>query len=160
FTDFADVRLTSSGVRLVLRDGRELLLRSITAVSTARFDALKLRIREAMAAREAAPRQTLEQLDRRGRSIAEWRAALGAIARRGEDYRSAGLSAEDLDALLSSPHATVEHRIAAAVALSVSKHPAAPERIRIAASQCASERLRVALEQVSEGSEDDAAIAE
>src|SRR5262249_10580900 len=89
----------------------------------------------------------------------EWRSALGALARRGVDYRAAGLSPDDLSALLASPDATPERRLGAALALAASKHPAAPERIRIAAAQCASERLRVALESVTAGG-DAAATAE
>ena len=160
FTHLEDIRVDGLGARLVLRDRRRLLLPSIAGVSHARIEALKLRIREALALRDGAPTQALQQLDRAGRSIPEWRASLAALARRGVDYRAAGLSAEDLEALLVSPDATPERRLAAAVALAASKHPAAPERIRIAAAQCASERLRVALEKVSEGDDDDAAIAE
>jgi hypothetical protein len=160
FAELADVRLAAHGVRLVRRDGRQLLVRSIAAVSPTRFEALKLRIREVMAARDAAPTQGLAQLDRGGRTVPEWRASLAALARRGADYRAVGLSTEDLEALLASPDATAERRLAAALALSASKHPGAPERIRIAAAQCASERLRVAMEKTSEGEEDDAAIAE
>jgi hypothetical protein len=160
FADLADVRIGALGVKLVYQDGRTQTLRAIAGVSPSRFDALKLRIAEALAARNAAPRQGLEQLDRSGRAVPEWRAALAALARRGADYRAAGLSHEDLEALLVSPDASAERRLAAAVALSASKHPAAPERIRVAAAQCASERLRIALEKVSEGQEDDAAIAE
>jgi hypothetical protein len=160
FTDLEDVRLDGLGLRILLRNRRRMLLFSMVGVSPARMDALKLRIREAIALRGAAPSLGLANLDRAGRSIAEWRAALAALARRGVDYRGAGLSAEDLEALLVSPDATAERRLAAAVALSASKHPGAPERIRIAAAQCASERLRIALEKLGEGEEDDAAIAE
>jgi hypothetical protein len=160
FAELEDVRMVAYGVRFVLRDRVSPLLFSLTGVSNARIEALRLRIREAMDAKSLAPALTLDRLDRAGRSIAEWRASLAALARRGVDYRGTGLSAEDLDALLTSPDATPERRLAAAVALSASKHPGAPERIRIAAAQCASERLRIALEKVGEGEEDDAAIAE
>jgi hypothetical protein len=160
FAELEDVRMGAYGVRFVLRGRASPLLFSLTGVSNARLEALKLRIREAMHARGAAPTLTLDKLDRAGRSIAEWRASLAALARRGVDYRGTGLSAEDLDALLTSPDATPERRLAAAVALSASKHPGAPDRIRIAAAQCASERLRIALEKVGEGEEDDAAIGE
>jgi hypothetical protein len=160
FADLADVRVGALGVKLLYQDGRAQNLRAIAGVSPSRFDALKLRIAEALEARNAAPRQGLEQLDRGGRAVPEWRAALAALARRGADYRAAGLSHEDLEGLLVSPDASAERRLAAAVALAASKHPSAPERIRVAAAQCASERLRIALEKVSEGEEDDAAIAE
>jgi hypothetical protein len=160
FADLADIRIGALGVKLVYRDGRTQTLRAIAGVSPSRFEALKLRIAEALAARNAAPKQGLEQLDRGGRPVPEWRASLAALARRGSNYRAAGLSPEDLEALLASPDASAERRLAAAVALSASKHPSAPERIRIAAAQCASERLRIAMEQVSVGDEDDAAIAE
>jgi hypothetical protein len=160
FTDLEDIRVDGLGARLLLRDQRPLRLPSIAGVSPARLEALKLRIREAMALRDAAPTQALAQLDRAGRSIPEWRMALGALARRGVDYRAAGLSADDLSALLVSPDATPERRLGAALALAASKHPAAPERIGLAAAQCASQRLRVALESVNAGADDDAALAE
>jgi len=160
FADLAQIRMAALGVRFVRRDGREVLMRSATGVSPARFEALMLRVRQAMAARDAAPGPALDQLDRRERSLPEWRASLAALARRGADYRAAGLSSEDLQTTLASPDATAERRIAAAVALSASKQPGAPSLIRVAAAQCASEHLRVALEKVSEGDEDDAAIAE
>jgi hypothetical protein len=160
FAELEEVRVGAYGVHFVLRDRKSPLLFSMTGVSNARIEALKLRIREAMDARSAAPTLTLDKLDRAGRSVPEWRASLAALARRGVDYRATGLSAEDLDALLTSPDATPERRLAAAVALSASKHPGAPDRIRIAAAQCASERLRIALEKVGEGEEDDGAIAE
>lgn len=160
FTELEDIRVAGLGALLVLRGGRRMLLPSIAGVSAARLDALKLRIREAMALRDGAPAQALHQLDRAGRPIAEWRAALGALARRGTDYRAAGLSAEDLEGVLGSADATPERRLAAALALAAGKHPTAPERIRVAAAQCASERLRVALEKVGEGTDDDDALAE
>jgi hypothetical protein len=160
FAELADVRMAGLGVNLIYRDGRKRLLRSAAGLSPARYEALMLRIRAALGARAQTPATAIEQLDRAGRSVPEWRAALSALARRGVDYRAAGLSADDLEALLASPDATAERRLGAAVALSASKHPAAPERIRIAAAQCASERLRVALEKLSDGEEDDAALAE
>jgi hypothetical protein len=160
FSDLEEVRAVDLGVRLCLRGGRSILVPSIAAVSNARLEALKLRIAEAMSLRDAAPRQALSQLDRAGRTVPAWRAALAALSRRGGDYRAAGLSTEDLEALLVSPDAGAERRLGAAVALSAGNHPGASERIRLAAAQCASERLRVALEKVSEGSADDEALAE
>jgi hypothetical protein len=145
---------------LHLRGGRRLRLPSIAGVSPARLEALKLRIQEAIALRDAAPAQDLVQLDRAGRTIPEWRTALAALARRGTDYRASGLSPDDLTALLGSPDTPAERRLAAALTLTAGHHPAAGERIRVAAAQCASERLRAALEGVSAGEVDEAAIAE
>jgi hypothetical protein len=102
----------------------------------------------------------VERLDRGGRSLAAWRAALVDLARAGSSYRVAGLSPDDLAAVVGSPEAAVDRRIGAAIALRASGHPGAGERIRIAAERCASARVRAALQRVSEGAEEDEAVAE
>jgi hypothetical protein len=160
YAQLEDLRVDGLGAVLHLRGGRRLRLPSIAGVSPARLEALQLRIQEAKALRDAAPAHDLVQLDRAGRTIPEWRNALAALARRGSDYRASGLSPDDLSALLGSPDTPAERRLAAALTLAAGHHPAAPERIRVAAAQCASERLRAALESVTTGNADEAAIEE
>jgi hypothetical protein len=144
-----------------LRGGRVRRLRSLTGADPARCYALDLRVREAKAARAGErPLPQLDLLDRKGRAVSEWCGDLAGLARRGPSYRNVGLSPDDLEAIVVSTDATPERRLGAALALSASGHPAAPERIRVAAAQCASVRMRIALERVSAGAVDEAAIEE
>lgn len=160
FEELAEVCPAGLGLLIRYRDGREQKIASIAGIGPDRFRALSLRIQEAIAARAAERAPQLELLDRGDRSVGAWRASLTELARRGNTYRAVGLSPDDLEAVLASPDATPERRLAAAVALRAAEHPAARERIRVAAGQCASEKLRVALEQVGDGSGDDEALAE
>ncbi len=160
--DIDEVR-ASSGVTLtfLLRGGKEKRLRSLCGADGARVHSLDLRIREARAAHgaEHQPEQ-LELLDRKGRSVAEWSKSLESLARAGSSYRAVGLSADDLEIIVTSPEVSPERRLGAALALRASGYAAAPERIRIAAAQCASSRLRIALERVGEGAVDLEAISD
>jgi hypothetical protein len=160
FEELAEIRPAGLGILIRYRNGRTRTIFSPAGVGPERFEALLLRIREAMAARAQGSQPELEVLDRRGRSISEWRAALTDLARRGATYRNVGLSLEEIEAVISSPDATPERRLAAAVALRAAEHPAAASLIRIAAAQCASQRLRVGLESVGSGEDDNAALAE
>jgi hypothetical protein len=160
FEELAEIRPAGLGLLIRYRSGRTRTIFSPAGVGPERFEALLFRIREAMAARAQGRQPALELLDRRGRSVAAWRAALAELARRGTSYRDVGLSVDDLEAVIGSPDATAERRLAAAVALRAAAHPAATTLIRVAASQCASQRLRVALEKVGTGEDDDAALAE
>ncbi|WP_437685061.1 hypothetical protein [Sorangium sp. So ce176] len=118
-------------------------------------EVLLARVREAMAAQSgqgAAAR--FAALDRRGRALAEWRSALGALVRRdggGAGYRDAPLDADDLASVVEDGAAPVERRIGAAMALSSAPDPGHRRRIRIAAGACADEALRAALERAAEG---------
>lgn len=159
--DIKEVR--SSGVTLYihLRDGRVKKLQSLTGADPGRAYSLELRVREALAASAGEHTSAqLEQLERRGKSVADWTVALAGLTRAGSSYRASGLTAEDLDAIVASPDVTPERRIGAALALRSAGHPAAGERIRVAAAQCASSRLRIALERVGDGAVDLTAITE
>ncbi|MEP7121052.1 MAG: hypothetical protein ABJE95_09090 [Byssovorax sp.] len=160
FEELVEIRPAGLGILVRTRDGRSRTIFSPAGVGPERFEALLLRIREAMAARAQGRQPALELLDRRGRSVREWRVALAEVARRGTSYRDVGISIDDLEAVIGSPDATPERRLAAAVALRAAAHPAATSLIRVAAAQCASQRLRVALEKVGEGDDDDLALAE
>lgn len=160
FEELAEIRPAGLGILIRYRDGRTKTIFSPAGVGPERFEALLLRIREAMAARAQGNQPALELLDRRGRSVSEWRAALAQVARRGTSYRDVGISIDDLETVIGSPDATPERRLAAAVALRAAAHPAAASLIRVAAAQCASQRLRIALEKVGDGDDDEMALAE
>jgi hypothetical protein len=160
FEELAEIRPAGLGLLVRYRSGRTFTIFSPAGVGPERFEALMLRIREVSAARVDGRQPALELLDRRGRSVPEWRAALADLGRRGTSYRAAGLSVEDLEAVIGSPDASPERRLAAAVALRAAAPRASASLIRVAASQCASQRLRVALEKVGDGEDDSAALSE
>jgi hypothetical protein len=144
-----------------LRGDKEKRLLSLCGADAGRVHSLDLRIREARAAHGGAHQpEQLELLDRKGRSVADWSRSLESLARAGSSYRAVGLSADDLEIIVTSPEVSPERRLGAALALRAAGHLAAPERIRVAAAQCASSRLRIALERVGEGAVDLEAISE
>jgi hypothetical protein len=160
-SDIESVRSSGATLTFHLRGGRVRRVRSLTGADPSRSAALEMRVREALAAQgDEHISGHLELLDRRGRSIAAWSEALTGLARVGASYRATGLSADDLAAIVTSPEATPERRLGAALALHAAGHPAAAERIRVAAAQCASGRLRIALEKVGDGTPDLHAIDE
>ncbi|MFT3772007.1 MAG: hypothetical protein QM820_41905 [Minicystis sp.] len=123
----------------------------------ARRNALLARIEEAMAMRDqgAVARPGLDLLDRRGRSIAAWREELAKLLDEGAGYRRTGLTAGDLAGVVEDASASVERRIAAAVALATKPEDEARQRVRIAAQACADDELRRALESAAEGEIDE-----
>lgn len=158
--DITDVRASGMSLLIHLRDGSVRRLRSLTTVAADRAWALARRVRQAQGVHgELLPAQ-LEMLDRRGRAVPDWIRALSDVARAGTSYRSVGLSAEDLEAVVQSPDVTPERRIGAALALRSASPAAAPERLRIAAAQCASPGVRLVLEQASAGEVEERAVAE
>lgn len=92
----------------------------------------------------------LDELDRRGRSVAEWMADLKGL-KDGGDYRRSALVPERLAEVVEDPTATAERRVAAAVAVAASGDEEARRRVRIAAEGSADVELRAALEQAAEG---------
>lgn len=160
-SEIKEVRSSDITLYVHIKNGRVIKLRSLTGADPGRAYSLELRVREALAAaRGEHTSAQLELLERKGRSVADWTSSVAGLARAGSSYRAASLSAEDLDAIVTSPDVTPERRIGAALALSNAGVPTAGERIRIAAAQCASPRLRIALERVGEGSVDLEAIGE
>lgn len=90
---------------------------------------------------EAAP--TL--LDRGGRSLGEWKRRLAELARQAPDYRSVGLSRDELAAVLASARASTEQRIGAALALLATGDRGARERVRVVAETHEDDAVRDAL---------------
>jgi hypothetical protein len=101
-----------------------------------------------------------EVLERNGRSLAEWRAALATILRGNESYRSTAIRGEDLARVLDDPAAPSERRIGAALALAGGGGNEGIDRVRVAARACASQPLRVALEHVADDVLEAADLAE
>ncbi|MFO0605268.1 MAG: hypothetical protein U0324_18965 [Polyangiales bacterium] len=104
------------------------------------------------------PRAPLEALDRRGRTLADWREALRALLASAA-YRQGSVTPDDLAATLVDPAASAERRLAAAMCLHDAGAPGAATRIRVAAEACASDDLRAALERAAEGDVDEATAA-
>ncbi|APR82278.1 Hypothetical protein A7982_07627 [Minicystis rosea] len=144
---------------LRLKKGRAVRLRT-RHLSTDQQGELTLRLADARRAWQLgdAGNAALAALDRGGRTIAAWRAALAAVQSRRDAYRGREITRDDLLGVLESPAAPVERRVAAALALA--NDEAARPRIRIAAEASADTRVRVALHKAAEGSLDDDALEE
>jgi len=99
----------------------------------------------------------LDQLSRRGKSLAAWKQDLALLAKNG-GFRASTTSFDDLDAVLSDPTASLEHRLAAALALRSRADTHASARIRVAAEASAHPKVRVALAELATGDDADAAI--
>lgn len=102
-------------------------------------------------------------VERQGRTIDAWRAALVGLVERGSDYRQSSLTSEDLVRVLEDPSAPPEQRIGAALGL---RGLAGPEgegtlsKIRIAAAATANPRVRIALSKAADDELDEAAVEE
>jgi hypothetical protein len=100
----------------------------------------------------------LTALDRAGRSLPEWRAALASMARPGGGgYREKGVSPSELVTVVEDARAPIPRRVAAAVALASSEKEL-QSRVRVAIDACAEDRLRVALDKALEGEIDEELI--
>lgn len=163
-------------VRLHLRDGqvRDLVAaagrtsafgRSYNDLALAHASTVAERINEAVRASargEHAPRVALVEdgLERGGRAVGEWVAALRKLHDHAAGFREHGATAHVLDSLwsvLEDNLAPQGKRMAAAVALAPHLDAAGRGRVRIAARAVAAPKLRVALEAAAE-SDDDALV--
>lgn len=174
------LRPDTRGVRLVLKDGRRLLLPTRRAgerplplplplarqpprpktPAEAQRRMLIDRIGAAMAAGGAPPlaQVALDRLDRHGRTREAWRDDLGKLLAPEGDYRNALVSPEDLGALIEDSSAPAERRVAAALALAARAGDEARRRVRIAVQACADDDLRGALEAAAEGEIEEASL--
>lgn len=124
-------------------------------------EVIEARIREAMAARDAAaPAEASALLDVTSGGVGAWIASLRKLAGRTDGYRAGALTKDRLLELVGDVRAKMSHRIGAAVVLAERGDPDGLERVRIAADASASPRVRVALETVANRSLDEEAIAE
>jgi hypothetical protein len=148
----ASVGVEPDRIRLLLVDGQVVPLRA-RKLDAAAMEVLDARIEDARAAWRSndTGAQALAQLDRRGRDPGAWAAALRGVLEPSGDYRRPVLTRDQLTAVLESPAAPAERRLAAAVALQIGDAPEDRARIRVAAGACANPRLRVALAQAADG---------
>jgi hypothetical protein len=168
YRDVVNVEIYDGGVALKLASGRETRLptrssgdsqdREANAPTAALFN----RIRDAMDAAEAGASALAASraLDREGRPFAAFREHLRALALGRHDYRTAGVSRDELAALIEDARAPAPRRLAAALALSAVDDPTLAARVRVAAEACADERLRAALEAAAAGALDEALFEE
>ena len=160
YAGIADVTLVEGGVRLSMRSGKTLRLRTTSWWPRSGIDesALALHERIEAARASAAPphdvRAKLPLLERRGLGAEAWRAHLGGLLGKA-GYRTSALTPQDLGAVIDDASLSAEHRVAAAVALSAAEPEEARARARIAASACADEDLRAALDSAAEGELDE-----
>lgn len=137
-------------VTIHVREGKSITLGG-AAFDLPRSWAAGRAIRERLGS-AAAPVDRAPSFARNARSLAEWRAALSGKLEAG--YRAPTASVEDMNAVLTSPTATPEERVGAALALRVAGEP--PVRIRVGAESVVSEPLREALLAAAE--DDDARL--
>ncbi len=148
-----NVTSASGGVRLPLRDPSQVASPIVLGVVDRIQDAQRA------SATAASPEHALvASLDRGGRTLAEWRKALGELLGGDASYRAARLGAEDVEKVLGDATLPADRRIGAALALRAAGVPGAEARIRIAADLSADDGVRVALEQIAEGEVEDAAL--
>jgi hypothetical protein len=159
WSEVAEVDEAYGELRLRLRTGRVRGVWCNPEDGTV-LPALVAAAREALAAHQgaAADAAAAALLDRNGRSIAEWRAAMGGLLHRPNDYRSAPVDRDRVRALLADPSTPVERRIGAALALA---HDAEDgrTRVRVAAEVVADPSARAALTGIADGADIDAAVA-
>jgi hypothetical protein len=149
------VTSVSGGSRLPLRDANQPASPIVLGVVDRILDAKK-----ASAAAGSSESALVTSLDRAGRTLAEWRKALGELFGGEASYRAARLDPEEVEKVLGDATLPADRRIGAAIALQAANVPGTKERIRIAADLTAEEDVRVALEQIAEGEIEDAALEE
>lgn len=152
---------TLTVVKLRMVDGSDADIASFlsTARTEALADTLANRVREAIAARDAAPAaEASSLLDDVGESVGAWLGSLRKLATQGDGYRSTALTRDRLVALVDDARAALRSRIGAAVLLAEKADAEGLARVRVAADACAAPRVRLALEKVADGAIDQAAI--
>jgi len=115
-----------------------------------------------LVAKSKKPRETpkleLAELDRAGRPIAAWRAALATLLAPERDYRRVPVEPEALAEVLVNPEMTAERRLGAAIALAADSPPGLRQPIRLAALATANEPMRRALKALCYGRTPDAIL--
>jgi hypothetical protein len=159
FGEIGHVVYGRNEVTLLLRDGRTRRIATYGATA-ARREALYARI----AAGVEASRATLDlsarlaTLDRNGRPVEEWRAALVDLTDARDGYRHTDLTRAEVQGALDDPNASPERRIGAAYALAAMDPDGGVTRVRVVAETVANEPVRVALERAAEGTLDEASL--
>lgn len=155
----AGIASLTGPLTLHLTDGTTVEART-RHLSAEERDQLAGRIEEAQAAWSAgaAGATALAPLDRNGRAVVDWRAAMRQLLVAPEGYRAQAVTRDALVDVLESPAAPVERRLAAAMALAHGEDGDGRTRIRVVAEACADERVRVALRQAADGDLDERAV--
>ncbi|MDP3278737.1 MAG: hypothetical protein Q8Q09_26335 [Deltaproteobacteria bacterium] len=158
FSDLQSARATTAAISLTLRDERTLSIPTFGTRAALR-DALLERIVAGISQRDPSTDLSarLAVLDRNSRSLEAWAEALRAVLS-DDDYRHAGLSRDELRAVLDDPDAPPERRIAATFALAHSDKDRTVERVRVVVAATAHAPVRVALERAAEGTLDEASL--
>jgi hypothetical protein len=163
YSAVAAVELAPAGVSIALRSGRRVSLRTRAGWRPGAPDeharALLERIGTAQRAAASAVdmHAKIQLLERRGRSLAGWREHLSTLVGKA-GYRTGAVTSAELSAVIADPSLPAEHRVAAAVALTVAEPAEASARIRIAAAASADQDLRDALVHAAEGEIDEARL--
>lgn len=171
FTRITAVSETNLGLKLSLAGGEEV---EVTLISpellkkSASGVALSVALAErrrahllALIEAEIAPQEphairAAALLERQGRSLDAWRAALGELLREASgDYRRATLSKDQATQVLEDGKAPPELRIGAALALSPGADAGTYARLRVAIETCVNPAVRIALTQASYGDLDE-----
>lgn len=157
----ASVVVKHDAVDLTLTDGSRVRARArhLTVEEQAE---LRARIEAALAAfrRGGIAAESLARLDRCGRALGDWRAALQAIVEQHGSYRETPLTRDQLLEVLESAAAPAERRLGAAISLAAARDEGVRRRIRVAAEASANPRVRIALASVADGALDGGAIDE
>jgi hypothetical protein len=160
FDQLAQVSLRGRDVVLSLRDGSERVI-SAAGTGASRCRALAARIAEGVSEAQS-PRDLsarLTALDRNGRTLEAWSAALRAVVNDRDAYRHTGLTRDEIAGALDDPRATADRRIGAAYALALADRGDAAARVRVAVETIAHEPVRVALARAAEGELDEESVA-
>ncbi len=145
------VDVTKAGaLRLTLTSGERVSLGRGNAAA----ETLRIRIDEARDA--AATGAPMAAAARNGRSVEQWRKAMGALLE-GAGYRDGAVSEEALVGALRGG-AVGDERVGAALALMAINRERHATGVRVAAEAVADERVRVALEQIADDAADDATL--
>lgn len=142
WTELRDVRERPRRIDLLRLDGRQTSLPVARLPASARAT-LVARIRHGLASVSEPLPERAALLERAGRSFADWRRAVAALVER-DDYRTRGLSREELETVLAASRCSVERRVGAALALASSGARAA-DRVREVARACPDRRVHAVL---------------
>lgn len=155
FADVEEYQVFQRGVRLRVRGGRPIVLRTDgDPEGVARRDALVERLREAASAESV----DASALARGGRPVEDWLRTLRGLRVRAEGFRDVPFDPVGLWSVLRDPHAAPTARLGAAVALTRDLDEEGRARLRVAAEAIVSPPLRVAMRAVV--TDDEAALHE
>jgi hypothetical protein len=149
--DVERVDVTDGGVRVKLWSGADVKLTAALG-----GEAMGKRIKAVFESGSGAHDGVL--VERAGRDLATWRAALVKLVSNDEDYRTRPNIVE-LECVLEDGRAPIDRRVGAALALQMSSGPEAKARIQVAVESTADPDTAALLEAAAEGEVDLAKLA-